>query len=521
MSVPSSRGKLLALRAAAFGVAVAAVAPAAAVAAPPGPTTPQTPPTAAANTYEQVTRASGAAGISKLEALRTTLPSFVSDLGVSAAWSEVPTPLDFQQKGGRSTSFRNTLTNQTRAVAPTVGELISVDRTEQTGLWRRIEYPSATEIKVVWSVGRLDGSNRRDLDIQSEFGGAPVRLSGNGRFVITADQGGLRRLDLQTNAWTTIAPFAYLGKYAVSDDGQTIAAIDYDQEAQRVDAVLYRGTKKLYLGKGVNYSGPGTEPQISPDGSTAFTVTPGGDWPNPSTLTAHKVGTSASWTTTIPFEETWNARPLWISPSGDRIAWALSYQSPGEPTKPAQVWKVGAKQWTTFGGAFAGGLRSDDNSTKGSVVSRNGLFAAVAYNDNVALVSLSGLPLVGNLLGREGLSASSYIDTPGIDYCGFGFSSYFGAGFTRPAPWAPAPRSAKITFTSGSTIEDHTWTRPASAPGASSTGETDYFGVFLPLGTEHTRNLSLSVVDGHGRTVSEEFSKTLTCGQLPPETPES
>ena len=514
MPATLSRGPLLALSAAAFGLATASSA----VAQAPAPPAAQPPAPAAANTYEQITRASGASGISKLEYLRTTVPGYVSDLGIGASYTEIPSPFDFALRGGRETTFRNTLTNQSRTAPAGAGELISVDRFERTGLWRRIEVVSEWERDVVWSVGRLDGTNLKDLDIQSDFGSDPVLLSGNGRFVVASDSKGLRRFDIQANTWTQIAPYGYIGKYGVSDDGQTIAAIDFDQEAQRVDAVLYKGTQKVVLVAGADYRANGTEPKISPDGSTAFTVDPGGDYPEPTSLTAHKVGTNAKWTTTVPFEQTWNARTLWISPNGDRIAWALGWQDPAYPTsEPAQVWKVGSKRWTTFGGAFASGLRSDDNSTQGSIVSRNGLFAAIGYNDNVAVASLTGLPLLGNVRGREGLSASSYIDTQGIDYCGFGWSSYFGAGFVRPAPWAPAPRSAKITVKNGDTVlEDQSWTRPANGPGGFGTGEEDVLGVYFPLGTEHTRHLSLSVVDGYGRTVAEEFSKTLTCGAPAP-----
>lgn len=519
MSITSTRGALLALSAAAFGLASASPA----FAQAPQPTTPPAPvpAPAAANTYEQITRGNGAAGITKLEYLRTTIPGFVSDLGITAAYTEIPSDFDFARKGTRDTYLRNTLTNQSRLAPASAGELMSVDRFEQTGLWRRTEVVSEFERKVVWAVGRLDGTNLRDLDIQSEFGGDRVLLSGNGRYVVASDRLGLRRFDLQTGTWTQLAPYGYIGKYGVSDDGQTIAAIDFDQEAQRIDAVLYKGTKKIVLVQGARFDGNASEPKISPDGSTAFTVSPAGDYPERTTITAHRVGTSAKWTTTVPFEQTWNARTLWISPSGDRIAWALGWQDPDLPAgEPAQVWKVGQKKWTTFGGAFAGGLRTEDNTYQGSVVSRNGLFATVGYNGKVAVASLTGLPLLGNVLGRESLSASSYIHTPGIDYCGFGFSPYFGATFTRPAPWAPAPRSAKITVKNGDAVlADEAWTRPANGPGASSTGEEDSLGVYFPLFGEYVRNVSLSVVDGYGRAVSESFSKPVTCATAPPEEP--
>ncbi len=495
------RGALLALGAAALA------APAASHADPAPP--PTAPPAAAANTYEQISRASGPAGLAKLDTLTTPEPSFASDLGLTGAFTETRSNFNLGFVAPTAT-LRNTVTNQTRNLGPAVGQLMATDRFEQVGLFRRAEVVSQYEWKTTYAVGRLDGTHLRDLPIESVS--EPVVLSGNGKFVVTSDRNGLRRYSLATGEWTQIAPLGAIGLRSVSDDGQTIAAVDLNLEAQRIDAVLYRGTQKTTLVEAYDYRGPGTEPQISADGSTVFTTKAAGDWPERTTITARRLGTGESFTTEVPFEETWNARPLWISPSGDRIAYALNYQDTyaSEP-KPAQVWTVGGA-WSPFGGAFSTSLRSVDGTDPESVISRNGRFAAVAYNDQVALVSLSGRPLAGNAAGREGLSASSYVDTPGLDYCGFGWSSSFNGAFVRPAPWVPAPRKARIIVSNGSAVlADASWTTPASGPGGVA-GEYDFINVQFPLGTAHTRNLAFSVVDGYGRTVSERLSATVTCG---------
>ena len=502
MPTLSPRAALLALSAAALAV------PAAAQAAPaPAPTTP---PTAAPSTYEQISRASGATGNAKLDSLTTPKPSWVGDLGVNAAYTEVRSTFNLNFAAPTAT-LRNTVSNQTRNLGAAAGELLEADRLEQVGLFRRQEVVSDFEWKTTYAVGRLDGTGLRDLPI-STYPNGPVALSGNGKFVVVSDDQGLRRLNLATGVWTQIAPFGYLGTYSVSDDGQSIAAVDFDQDAQRIDAVVYRGGVKTKLIEGYDYRGPGTEPLISPDGSTVFTTKAPGDWPERTTITAHRLAAGTSTTTEVPFEETWNTRPLWISPTGDRIAYALNYQDTGlgDP-KPAQAWKVGGA-WSTFGGAFATSLRSADGSDQPSVISRNGLFAAIAYNDQVAVASLSGLPLVGNLLGRDGLSASSFIESTGMNYCGFGFSSSFNAAFVKPAPFIAAPKKARIIVSNGATVlADQQWTKAASSTGGVA-GDYDYLNVAFPFGTPHTRNVSLTVVDGNGRTVSEKQSAVVTCG---------
>lgn len=493
------RCALLALSAAALGVPTAAHAA----------------PTAAPNTYEQISRASGSTGAAQIETKLRPDPSWVSDLGVSAAYTKSPSAFNLEF-GPKSAVLRNTVTNKTRDLGTNVGELLAADRLESVGLFRRQVVISEQEREFVFSVGTIDGRNRHDIP-GIDDGSVPPQLSGNGKFVVTSDRGGLRRYDIARRQWTQIAPLGYIANYSVSDDGQSIAAVDFDQEAQRIDAVVWKNGQRKLLVEGYGYRGPGTDVLLSPDGSTAFTVEviDSEEGAGVSKLISHRLANGTTKTTEIPFEQTWSARPLWIAPNGSKIAWALQAQSSifGE-IQPAKVWTVGGR-WAPFGGAFATSIQGDGGIySPATKISRNGLFAAIAYNQQVAVASLSGLPLLGNLAGREGLSATSYLEHFGLDFCGFGFSSVFSAGFVKPAAWVPAPRTARITVSNGATVlADEQWTKPAPQLSASGEGY-DYVSVNFPLGTAHTRNLALSVVDGNGRTLNEKQSANVTCGAI-------
>lgn len=502
MSPITPRRVTSALAAASLALPIYALVAAPASAAPD-------PSVASPSTYEQISRASGPAGATKLDVLHTPMPLWASDLGITAAYNPDGQSNFSLQPALPTTTLRNTATDDTRAFGADRGQLLSADRLEQVGLFQRVEKIDDFTYARKYAVGRIDGHGPlRDVPV-SDY--ATVRLSGNGRFVITSDQNGLRRFDVPTAKWTTISPLGILGRFAVSDDGQTVAGLDFDLEAQRIDAVVWQGTRKLTLEQSYPY-GPGGEPVLSPDGSTVFTIHPGGDYPAPTTVTARNLKTGKTTTSNVPFDKVYDARPIWVSPEGDRIAFALNYQDPDAgPLEPAQAWTVG-KSWASFGGPFATSLMNDETLSPPSAISRNGKYAAVAYNDQVALVSLSGTPLLGNRLGRDALSATSYFDTPGIDYCGFGFSSEITGSFTRPAYWAPKPRRAHIAVGDGTQIlQQADWTNPAPWPHAANV-EADFINVHFPVGTPHTRTLDLSVVDGNGRTVREQQAANVTCG---------
>jgi hypothetical protein len=466
---------------------------------------------AAPNTYEQISRASGAAGATKLDADTKPVPLLASDTGIWAAYNPSGQGELLIEPALPATSLRNTVTNHTRTFGAGRGQIVSADRFERTAIFQRvIKVDDSTYVRK-YAVGRIDGTDAlRDLDVSDR---ATVRLSGDGRFVLSADQQGLRRLSLSTGVWTTLSQVGIIGRWAVSDDGRTVAGISYDLTAGRLDAVVWRGNTPTTIVKGYNYAGPGTEPAVSPDGSTVFTTVLGGDSPAPTVVTARRLSDGRITTTNAPFEKAYAARPIWLSPSGDRIAFALNYQDPSSgPLESAKVWAVGSG-WSKFGGAFATSLVNDGSPAVPSAISRNGRYAALAYNDQVALVSLTGNPLAGNAAGADALSATSYVNTPGLNSCGFGFSSTVSGSFTTPAFWAPAPRSARIAIGNGTqTLEQADWTKPLPYPNAGNV-DADFISVSFPLGTPHTRTLDLSVVDGAGRTVTERLSATVTCGQ--------
>ncbi|MBJ7473140.1 MAG: hypothetical protein JHD16_17675 [Solirubrobacteraceae bacterium] len=490
-------------------LSIALTAPAATAAAPADPSI------ASPRSYEQITRADGGRGATALKTLETPQPVFASDLGLSAAYVNGPSFLQLQPPPA-STVVRNTLTNRSQNLGSSAGQLISADRLEQTGLFRAtVPGTEGEPAKTFFRIARLDGRGTpRDLPISSSY--AQVALSGNGRFVISSDELGLRRLNIATGQWTQLAQVGLIGRTSVSDDGQTVAAIDFNFETLQVSAVIYRGAERSVLVENYPFSGDG-EPLLSRDGRTAFTLTRGGEYPEPSTLTVHQLATGQTKTTTLPFEKVYDARPLWVDPQGDKIAFALGTQDRDGVLEPAKVFDTKTGAWSTFGGPFSTSLTSAPQSFSGgpTAISRNGRYAALAFNDQVALVNLTGGPLVGNILGREALSASSYLDSPGLDYCGFGFSSSFVGVFTRPAAWVNAPRRAKITVSNGTQVlADETWTTPARYPGASDDGQDSLITQF-PLGTPHTRTVTFDVTDGDGRRLSETYSETVTCGALP------
>ncbi|MDQ8044845.1 MAG: hypothetical protein AAGC46_09760 [Solirubrobacteraceae bacterium] len=488
----------------ALGLLALACAPSVATAAPAAS------PYAAPSAYEQISRADGPAGAAVPLTLTTPMPVFASDLGLSAAYTLGPSALQPNPVQG-STIVRNTLTNRSRDLGTGFGVLVKADRTETVGLFQKLIPGQGGS---AWGVGPLDGRGPFRTLAVSQY--AQVQLAGNGKFVIASDDQGLRRLNLATGVWTQIAPLGYIGANSVSDDGQTVASIDFDPVAQTIAAVLWQGTTRKLLVDDYPYSGPGTEPMISADGSTAFTAVRGGDYPAPTVLTTYKLRTGKSFATNVPFDKGYAVQPVWLAPDGSRVAWALGYQDRSQGVEPAKAFDTQSKTWSTFGGQFATSIVASNGIFQPTTaISRNGQFAAIGFNRQVALVNLSGGPLLGNLLGLENVSASSYLDTAGLDYCGFGSSSSFLGIYTQPADWIKPPRKAHITVSNGSTVlADADWTTPEPYPGTSLVpgGPVDLVDVSFPVGTPHTRTVKFSVTDGNGRKLAETYSQTVTCG---------
>ncbi len=89
--------------------------------------------------------------------------------------------------------------------------------------------------------------------------------------------------------------------------------------------------------RGYRYRGTGTEPDLSPDGTAVFWTDAGSGFPDPLIVTARRVATGKSTTRRCRSSGRTMRGPVWVSPSGDRIAFSLGYQSPDSaPLEPAE-----------------------------------------------------------------------------------------------------------------------------------------------------------------------------------------
>lgn len=477
--------------------------------------------------YEQISLTAGPRDVSVLASRTIPVPVFASDLGTTAAYSQDPWTWALTTRPQLTTGVRNTLTNRTTDLGLGAGRLLQVDTAEQIGLFRQ-DLQTDNAVTSTFRVGRLDGRGPfRTLDIEGQNLNTKVVLSGNGKFVVTVTQeGALRRLNLATGVWTTIEQYAEIGpRYSVSDDGQSIVGLQFDLEAQQINAVVWGPNGVKVLVPKYPFQGGGYEPQLSPDGSTAFTIDPpvySEDESVPPTepgIVTHDVATGTSRRTVSAFVENFrDAKPIWISPTGDRVAYALGTQSSlFGPRKPALALNTKTGEWSPFGGVFATSMTSGGGypETTPTAVSRNGRFAAIAYNRQVALVNLAGRPLLGNLLGFDPLAPASYTVSYGLDWCGFSpLSNGLTASFAQPASWIKPPRRAHVVVGDGRTVLQWAdWTKPALAP-LDDTPTTDPDSIFVTFPPEapHTRTLAVDVVDGYGRRSSEKLSANVTCG---------
>ncbi|MDO9353229.1 MAG: hypothetical protein Q7T55_06015, partial [Solirubrobacteraceae bacterium] len=351
-------------------------------------------------TSEQIDRADGQRGATTLKSLITAEPVFASDDGRVGAYSGGPSTINLTF-APVSTVVRDAVASRSTDLGTVAGKLLQVDRSETIGLFRqRIVDLEANTVVTSYSVARLDGRGPvRDLGIDYQY--ATVVLSGNGKYVIASTNDGLRRLNLATGVWTMIATFGAIEPRSVSDDGLTIAAVDFNPDTQEIASVVFRGAKptRTVLVAGYPYAGNGTGPQLSPDGSTVVSFKPQLLEDQPPKVSVQNLATGKVVETGIPYANAYDARPVWISPSGDRVAFALGtqYQGFGDPLQPAKVLNVRTGKWSTFGGAFATSIKGSPTTlTMPSAISRNGQYAVVEYNSHAALVSLEGRPLPGS-----------------------------------------------------------------------------------------------------------------------------
>ncbi|MEN0012592.1 MAG: hypothetical protein AAGC46_04465, partial [Solirubrobacteraceae bacterium] len=373
--------------------------------------------------------------------------------------------------------------------------LVGVDRTETVGLFQRNDLTTGD---YVWSVGSLSGAGPvKDVARISFFTFGQVELTGDGKSVIVDDGTSTKRVTIATGASTVVSPQPLFPAvtYGQSDDGQVVGGTVVDADGNP-SGVIYVGTKKVTV--------PGW-PWIAPDGrSASWLGGPSGTQTSPALYTLNLVtGKTTSSPLPTPVDESYLI--TWVSTDGSKVVVADTGAGGDTFAKPAKLLDRTTGRWSTFGGQISGWIKSAHNHT---AISRNGQFAAIAYNGQVALVNLSGGPLLGNLLGLEAVSASSYIASPFGLFQSCGDSAYSSGQFERPADWIAAPKKAQVTVSAdGTVIKQQTLVKTESGPYAN---DGDQFFANFPAGTT-TGTVKISVVDGAGRTVTETFSKKVSC----------
>jgi hypothetical protein len=458
-------------------------------------------PSAHAATFEQISRASGAQGLSSIQAW--SIAGFVGDTGFVGGFTRVGLTSGFAPD--LHAYVRNAVTNQTKAVGGTAGQIIAVDRTQTTGLFGRVGDGSSAEggglnLSVVPLTG---GGSGKVVARLSEFGPQSAAFSGDGSTVVVADGGGVRSINVATGASTTLSTtFLELSQYSVSDDGTVVAAVDRHLDASGTPTgaptgVLFR-------------SGQRTEsagvPSISPDGSTLVSsVAPatGGGAP---TIVTKTLASGTTKTAAVPAIVGTAPGVIWVATDGSRVAVGDGSDAyPPVYNKPAQALTVATGAWATFGGSYATQLKANGSLGVNKAISRNGRFAALTFNSQVAIVSLTGSQLVTNATGAKLMSASSYLATGGVAGCGA--SATFTARFVRPANWVATPRRALITASAdGAVVKSATLV----ASGTPDDQAGDTVDVTFPAGAA-TASIRISVIDGAGRGATETFTQPLSC----------
>lgn len=440
-------------------------------------------PSAGAATYEQISRGDGALGASS--PVGQSVEGVASDTGLFGIYSTLMPTNGFLPD---STSYlRNTLLNRTTPV-DTKGQVFDVDRSERTLLTYEFGFGGSK-----FAISKPVGGTSQPVVTLPSSGFSNATLSGDGRTVAYSTfEGGTHFYDVATGAVTTPTPdFVGVDRYSLSDDAKVLAGWTYDEAANTESGVIVKN------GVSTTVSG---RAHVNPNGDKVFYIADAAD--GGKVLVTRRLANGVETRKAIP-ASVGTPYILWISPAGDRVAVGpdtnYSYAHPGPE---AQV--LTGNRWSVFGGAysreFANGTAAISSTFS---ISRNGRYAVVGFNDQVALVALEGQLLAAG----EPLAPAAYYGGRGTPQC-YGPFAPFSAYLARPAAWVSAPRRAYLTLRSGTNvILDHVQnTVPPQIPlGDNDETPDPAYDVQVPTdGVPLT--LEWTVVDHTGRTLTETYT---------------
>lgn len=439
-------------------------------------------PTAAqAGSFEQVSRATGAAGWATFT--RFAVPIVVSDTGRFAVFQYRTLVPSFAQRF----YVRDIVTNTTTPLAENIFEVYGIDRAEGQLLAQ-----TRTGLDINLALLPLAGGTPKVL-ATSQNGIPSAVISGDGKTVAYSfdDGGGTYTVDLATEKKTKVDEVSYgLGPRSLSDDGTVLAGTDATNWPEA--AFVWRGgVKTLVPGRSV----------ISPDGAVAATsiFRDGEDY-----LSVRTLATGVTKEFPIPGDlDNLSA----ISGDGQKITVA-SYSGSETPAQvldvPSGTFRPVASKYieSVVDASLAGrDFRGNGDAT---VFSRNGRYivssARGGFGNTLNLIDLWNRDLPGV---QEAPSPSAYVSIGAPIYsCGETTKTFTIASFVRSS-WFPMAKSVAVTITIDGKV---TYRKTFTAPGPfdETSFPTDAKSIIYKV----------SVVDAAGKTqtTTETVAPTLDSG---------
>lgn len=422
--------------------ALALAAPTAAVAAP----------------YEQVSRATGAAGASIMRS--TGSPVALGDIGKYAGY----------QAGSRS-FLRDIRTNVTTDLGwSTEVSVIGFDRSETFALLLRQDSEGARLTALPLPAGSsaertVYSAPPRALDATN------TRLSSDGSTVVFNDAAAkeLRSMDVASGAVTTLSTdYPQYGwsvrEFSVSANGRRVLGYD---DATASTTIFTR------TASGVTAEPTPIGGMLSPDGSAVVRID---SLNNAFWVVRDPVG-PAPWTTTpftppAPSPGAAGLTPRWLSPTGSVLVIARSAPDAYNAYPP---FALNTTTGTTgpFGGRFRESIAGTPGTSthgygEGTLISPSGRMALLPVSGQIVLADLTGTHIIG---ANEPLSADVYFNFWFTQRCTTSWltgTKFFGTQtlkVRRPASWAPMPTRYDAQMLvdttllkSGSPANGDTWT---------------------------------------------------------------